>query len=74
MKPRLHETGARLVNFFFFFFFVSLVMQLLGIISGLKETFIKIHIAKRTNKAGIDLKNRTRKRRVVGTIYGVKYS
>ena len=35
--------------------------QPLGIISGLKETFIKRHIVERTNKAEIDRKNRVRK-------------
>ena len=46
-----------------------------GIISGLKETFIKRHTVERTNKAEkYDRKNRVRKRRVVGRIYGMKYS
>ena len=44
------------------------------ILSGLKETFIKRCIDVRTNKAEIRPKNRVRKRRVVGRIYGMKYS
>ena len=44
------------------------------IISGLRETFIKRYIVERTNKAEKDQKNRVRKRRVVGRIYGMKYS
>ena len=49
--------------------------QPLGIISWLKETFIKRYIVERTNKAEIrQKKNRVRKRRVVGRIYGMKYS
>ena len=45
-----------------------------GIISGLRETFIKRYIVEKTNKAEIRPKNRVRKRRVVGRIYGMKYS
>ena len=44
------------------------------IISGLRKTFIKRYLVKRTNKAEKDQKNRDRKRRVVGRIYGMKYS
>ena len=44
------------------------------IISGLRETFIKRYVVQRTNKAEQDQKNRVRKRRVVGRIYGTKYS
>ena len=40
---------------------------------GLRETFIKRYVVERTNKAEKDRKNRVRKRRVVGKIYGVKY-
>ena len=32
------------------------------------------YIVERTNKAETDRKNRVRKRRVVGRIYGMKYS
>ena len=47
--------------------------QPLRIISGLKETFIKRCIVDGTNKAEIrPEKNRVRKRRVVGRIYGIK--
>ena len=48
--------------------------QPLGSISGQKETFIKRYIVERTNKAEIRQKNRVRKRKVVGRIYGMKYS
>ena len=48
--------------------------QPLEIISGLKETFIKRHIVERTNKAEIGLEDRVRKQRVLGRIYGMKYS
>ena len=49
--------------------------QPLGITSGLRETFIKRYIVERTIKAErYDRKNRVRKRRVVGRIYGMKYS
>ena len=44
------------------------------IISGLRETFIQRYIVERTSKAEKDWKNRVRKRRVVGRIYGMKYS
>ena len=44
------------------------------IISGLRETFIKRYMIQRTNKAEQGQKNRVRKRRVVGRIYGMKYS
>ena len=44
--------------------------QPLGIISGLKKTFIKGHIVERTNKVEI----RPEEKRVVGRIYGKKYS
>ena len=41
----------------------------------MKETLIKIYIFERTDKAEIkDRKNRVRKRRVVGRIYGVEHS
>ena len=39
----------------------------------LRETFIKSYVVERTNKAEKDRKNRVRKRRVVGRIYGMKY-
>ena len=45
-----------------------------GVISGLKETFIKRYIVERINEAEKDQKNRVRKWRVVGGIYGMKYS
>ena len=45
-----------------------------GIISGLKETFIKRCTVERTNKAELDQKNRVRKWRAVRRIYGMKYS
>ena len=48
--------------------------QPLGNISGLKEIFINRYIVERTNKAERNRKKRVRKRRVVGRIYGVKYS
>ena len=48
--------------------------QLQRIISELKETFIKRYIVERTTKAEKDRKNRVRKRRDVGRIYGMKYS
>ena len=41
--------------------------------SGLKETFIRRYIAERSSKAEKDWKNRVRKRRVVGRIYGIQY-
>ena len=44
------------------------------IISGLKETFIKRYTVERTNKAEQYRKNRVRKRRIGGRIYGMKYS
>ena len=44
------------------------------IISGLRKTFIKRYIVERTNKAEKDLKKRVGKRRVLGRIYGMKYS
>ena len=40
----------------------------------MKKTFIKRYIVERTNKADKDWKNRERKQRVVGRIYGMKYS
>ena len=44
------------------------------IISGLRETFIKRYVVERINKAEKkDRKNRVRKRRVVGRIFGMKY-
>ena len=46
----------------------------LGIISGLKETVIKRYIVERTNKAEIRPEERVSKWRVVGRIYGMKYS
>ena len=48
--------------------------QPLGIISGLRETFTKRYVVERTSKAEISPENRVRKRRVVGRIYGMKYS
>ena len=44
------------------------------IISGLKETFIKRYIVEWNNKAQIRLEEQSEKRRVVGRIYGMKYS
>ena len=44
------------------------------IISGLKKTFIKRYIVERAYKAEKDRKNRVRKQRVAGRIYGRKYS
>ena len=51
------------------------------IILGLRETFIKRYIVERTHKAEMrpgeqseDEENRLRKWRVVGRIYGMKYS
>ena len=45
------------------------------ITSGLRETFTERYVVERTNnKAEKDRKNRVRKRRVVGRIYGMKYS
>ena len=41
---------------------------------GLKETFIKRHLVERTDKAETDQKNRVRKQRIVGRIYGMKCS
>ena len=41
---------------------------------GLQETFIKRYIVERTNNTDLRPKNRVRKRRVVGRIYGAKYS
>ena len=52
---------------------MSLVSHL-GIISGLKKTFIKRYIVERTNKAEKERKNRARKQRAVGRMYGMKYS
>ena len=40
----------------------------------MRETFIKRYIVERTNKAEIRRKNRVRKWRVFGIIYGMKYS
>ena len=48
--------------------------QPLGIISGLKETFIKRHKVERTNKAEIRPEEQSQKRRVVGRIDGIKNS
>ena len=48
--------------------------QPLGIISGVKETFINRHIVERTNKAEIRPEEQSEKRRVVRRIYGMKYS
>ena len=42
--------------------------------SGLREAFMKRYIVERTNKAEIGPENIVRKRRVVGRIYGIKYS
>ena len=42
--------------------------------SGLRETFIKRYVVEKTSRAEKDRKNRVRKRRVVGGIYGRKYS
>ena len=45
------------------------------IISGLRKTFIKRYIVERTNKAEIRQEEQNEKRRrVVGRIYGMKYS
>ena len=44
------------------------------ILSGLMETFIKIYIVERLIRQNEDRKNRVGKRRVVGRIYGMKYS
>ena len=44
------------------------------ITSALRETFIKRYIVERTSKAKIDQKNRVIKHRIVGGIYGKKYS
>ena len=44
------------------------------IISELKETLIKRYVVEWNNKAKINKKKRVRKRRVVGRIYGMKYS
>ena len=44
------------------------------IILGLRETFIKIYIVERTSKAEKDQTNGVKKGRVVGKIYGMKYS
>ena len=48
--------------------------QPLGVISRLKETFIKKYTVERTNKAEVRPKEQSRKRRVFGRIDGVKYS
>ena len=40
----------------------------------MRETSTKRYIVERTNKAEKDRKNTVRKRRVVGRIYGTKYS
>ena len=48
--------------------------QPLGIISGPKKTFRKRYIVERTNKAEIRPEEQSEKRRVVRTIYGMKYS
>ena len=48
--------------------------QPLGIISGLKETFVKRYTVEKTNKAKIRLEEQVRKWRVVGRIYGMNYS
>ena len=39
-----------------------------------RETFRRIYIVERTNKAEIRLENRVRKRKIVRRIYGMKYS
>ena len=44
------------------------------ITSELRKTFTERYIVERTNKAEKDQKNRGRKRRVVGRIYGMEYS
>ena len=45
------------------------------ILSGQKETFIKRYIVERTDKVEIrPAKIRMRNRRIVGGIYGMKYS
>ena len=44
------------------------------IISGLNDIFIQRYIVERTNKAELDKKNRVRTRRLIGRIYGMKYS
>ena len=43
-------------------------------LKGPKETFLKRYIVQRTNKAEIRPEKQVRKRRVVGRIYGMKYS
>ena len=50
--------------------------QPLRVISGLKETFIKRYIVETTVpiRQKSDRKNRVRKQRVVGRIYGMKHS
>ena len=44
------------------------------IISGLRETFVKRYIVEISNKADIRSEEESKKRRVVGRIYGMKYS
>ena len=51
----LHKLSSELVNWSFE------PSQPLGIISGLKETFIKRYIAERTNKAEIRPEERSKK-------------
>ena len=48
--------------------------QPLGIISGLKKTFIKRYAVEGPVRQKQDRKHRVRKRRVVERIYGIKYS
>ena len=48
--------------------------QLLGIISGLKETFIKRHIVEKTNKVEIRPEEQSKKTESCKENYGMKYS
>ena len=68
-KERTRERERELVSWSF------KPSQLQRIISGQKETFIKRYIFERTKKAEIrPEEQRVGKRRVVGIIYGMKYS
>ena len=44
------------------------------ILLGLRKTFIKRYIVERTNKTELRRRNRVRKRRLVGRIYGMKHN
>ena len=48
--------------------------QPLGIISGLKETFIKRYNVERINKAAIRPEEQSKKKETFREIYGMKYS